>query len=83
MSEHLLLDADRIRQHLREVAVELGDAASQSTVILVGGAIMAWHGLRRATRDVDSVNRLDVTLAEAVSRVAERHGLAPRWLNDS
>lgn len=45
--------------------------------------MLALRGLRDATRDVDSVSRLDDDLAAAIARVAERHGLAPRWLNDS
>jgi hypothetical protein len=42
----------------------------------------ALHGLREATRDVDSTTAVDAELREAVARVAARHGLAPRWLND-
>lgn len=44
---------------------------------------MAWHDLRASTRDVDSATRLDVALVDAVERVAARHRLAPKWLNDA
>lgn len=40
-------------------------------------------GIRDATRDVDTIERLDPVTREAVARVAERHGLARRWLNDA
>lgn len=79
----LPLHAAEIAQYLAEVADELADTATQRTVIIVGGAMLALRGLRDATRDVDSVSRLDDDLAAAIARVAERHGLAPRWLNDS
>ena len=49
---------------------------------MVGGSLLAWHGLRDATRDIDSIRRLDVELREAVRRVAARHDLAYDWLND-
>lgn len=52
-------------------------------LVVVGGALLAWHGLRYATRDVDSVERLDEVLKIAVERVAARHDLAPRWINDA
>jgi hypothetical protein len=78
-----LLGAAAIERYLGELAAELTDRGRQQTVIVVGGALLAWHGLRDATRDVDSATRLDSELAEAVARVAERHGLAPKWLNDS
>ena len=77
------LDAATIKQYLGEVADELPGAGPQRTVTLVGGALLAWHGLRDATRDVDSGQRLDAEVAAAGKRVAERHDLAPKWLNDS
>lgn len=49
-----LLDAGAIERYLGEVADELPHSGSQRTVIVVGGALLAWHGLREATRDVDS-----------------------------
>ena len=77
-----LLDGDRIRAHLAEVAAALPRGRPQHRLILVGGSLLAWHGLRESTRDVDSVLALDATLRQAVETVAARHGLAPRWLND-
>ena len=76
------LDAATIERLLGEVANELGDGPEQ-TVIVVGGALLALHGLREATRDVDSVERVGPELRAAIARVATRHDLAPRWLNDS
>jgi hypothetical protein len=78
-----LLGAAAIERYLGELAAELTDRRPTHTVIVVGGALLAWHGLRDATRDVDSATRLDPALMEAVARVAERHGLAPKWLNDA
>jgi hypothetical protein len=52
-------------------------------VIVVGGSLLAFHGLREATVDVDSVKRLDSELKSAVASVARLHDLAPAWLNDS
>ena len=81
-----LLDADAIRGLLNEVADELEamvqPGSERAEVVVVGGAMLALHGLRSATHDVDSVRPVPVTLAAAVATVADRHGLAPRWLND-
>lgn len=82
MSERLL-DAHTIERYLKEVAEELSKDGPQQTVIMVGGALLAWHGLRDATRDVDTVQRLTRELVTAITRVAGRHDLAPKWLNDS
>jgi hypothetical protein len=78
-----LLGAAAIERYLGEVADELTDQGPIHTIIVVGGALLAWHGLRDATRDVDTARSLDRQLADAVARVAVRHDLAPRWLNDS
>jgi Nucleotidyltransferase of unknown function (DUF6036) len=78
-----LLGADAIERYLREVAADLPQHGPQHTVVVVGGALLAWHGLRAATRDVDSGRRIDRDLMAAVARVAARHDLAPEWLNDS
>jgi hypothetical protein len=76
-----LLDASTIRRYLDEVADEL--VGDQHVLVLVGGALLAIRGIREATRDVDSGLRLEVDVVAAVARVAARHDLAPKWLNDS
>lgn len=77
----ILLDGEAIKRLVREVADELVDS-EQRVIVVVGGSLLAWHGLREATRDIDSIRRLDVELREAVRRVAARHDLPYDWLND-
>lgn len=76
------LGSQDITTLLREVAAELGDDRRR-TIVIVGGALLALHGLRESTRDVDSTTAVDDQLRQAVERVASRHDLASRWLNDS
>ncbi len=76
------LDAASIQGYIAEVADEL-EPGSQRILVIVGGALLAWHGYRATTGDVDSVQRLDRDVKDAVARVAARHDLAPAWLNDS
>jgi hypothetical protein len=73
------------RDDIRSLLLEVSDELSNSTgrrIVVVGGALLALHGLREATRDVDSTTAIDEELRVAVARVAARHGLAPAWLND-
>lgn len=77
------LDGAQIRAHLLSVAETLEPGRPQHTLIVVGGSLLAWHGLRDTTRDVDSVRRLDDELRRAVAEVARTHGLAADWLNDN
>ena len=72
-----------IHRYLAEVAAALEPAGPAYTLVLVGGALMALHGLRETTADVDTIGRLDDELGAAVAVVADRHGLARRWLNAS
>ena len=76
-----LLDGETIKALIVEVAAELDDQ-TQRTIIVVGGSLLAWHGLRDATEDVDSIRPLDDALRDAAKTVAARHGLAANWLND-
>lgn len=77
------LDAAAIGQYVTEVAEALPVVDDRHVVVVVGGALLAWRGLREATRDVDSIRHLDDEMRVAVEQVAGRHGLAPRWLNDN
>ncbi len=77
------LDASDIRDYLVEVAQVLPDDCPQQVIVIVGGSLLAWLGLRETTADVDSVKRIESALREAVAEVAHRHGLSERWLNDA
>jgi hypothetical protein len=80
---HIPLDGAKIRAFMHEVAEELPISAAQRTVIVVGGALLAWNQLRDSTRDVDSVTPIDEDLRAAAGVVAARHDLIPTWLNDA
>ena len=75
------LGREEITSLLQEVSDELS-GSPERRIVVVGGALLALHGLREATRDVDSTTAVDAELRGAVARVAARHGLAPAWLND-
>ena len=77
------MGSEEITVLLHEVAAELPDGGGQRTLIIAGGALLAMRGLRDATRDVDSVVRLDDAVRAAATCVAKRHDLALTWLNDS
>jgi hypothetical protein len=76
------LDGEVISALLEEVADALPADGPQLTIVIAGGSLLALHGLRQTTADVDSVKRLDEELRKAVTTVAVRHDLDPAWLND-
>lgn len=69
-----LLDGEAIRRLLGEVADELGGELEQRAMVMVGGSLLACHGLRGSTEDVDSIRKLDERLRSAVHRVRD-----PAW----
>lgn len=77
-----MFSGERIRELVVEVADTLDPDTAQATIVLVGGSLLAWHGLRPGTEDIDTSVRIDAELRVAVRLVAERHGLAIDWLND-
>jgi hypothetical protein len=76
-----LLNRDTILAYLQELsaALELG---VRHHIVLAGGSFLALHNLRAATRDIDSLTKLDPDLRDTAARVGARHDLAPHWLND-
>jgi len=65
-----------------EVAERLEPGGTQHVVVIVGGSLLAWRGLRYSTEDVDSATRFDDELRRAVEQVAAAHDLPAGWLND-
>ncbi len=75
------LDGHTIRALFGEVADRLPPAGPQHVVVLAGGSLLAWRGLRESTRDVDSLRPLAAELAHAADEVGAAHGLGVAWLN--
>ncbi len=82
MTDGRPLDGQTIRSIVLELADALPEQEAQRSIVLVGGALLAWHGLRDSTVDVDSVRHLDRVLRGAIETVAVATGLPPWWLND-
>ncbi len=53
------LGVSEIRAYLLEVAEALPLTSPQHELVMVGGSLLAWHGMRFSTRDVDTVTRMD------------------------
>ena len=77
------LNASEILAYLNEVAGALPPTGPRHTIVVVGGSLLALHGLRQSTLDVDTLARIEAELADAVAAVARVHDLAPAWLNDA
>lgn len=78
----ILFSRDDIISNLRAVAEILATGQHpQTRLIVVGGSYLAFHGLREATRDIDTITSLDQPVRDAIHEVATAHGLAPHWLN--
>jgi hypothetical protein len=75
------LDGDTIKELLAEVADRLTSGSGPHVVVIVGGSLLAWHGLRDTTMDVDSVDNLEKEVQAAVAEIAAERGLEPDWLN--
>ena len=78
-----LFNREELLTLLREVGAILVSRRVEATLYVVGGAAIAFQfDARRVTRDVDAAIRSERDdLTEAVALVADRHGLAPDWLN--
>jgi hypothetical protein len=78
-----LLGRRELLEALSELDEELKALNVRGEVFIVGGAAMAIaYDSRRATADVDAVFVPSSEVRTAASRVAERLGLEPDWLND-
>jgi hypothetical protein len=75
------LGGTEIQSLVNEVAGRLAPAGKRHVLIIVGGSLLAWHGLRESTEDVDSIRLLDDELRAAVASVAADHDLPSDWLN--
>lgn len=82
-AEGPLLDADGIRELLRELGRRLHARGITARIFLVGGAAMALaYDTRRTTRDIDGVFEPKTEVYAEAALMADEAGLPPDWLND-
>jgi hypothetical protein len=78
-----LLEADDIRDALRELARRLASAGVPAEIRVVGGAALAIEYFDRpATRDVDCLLSPADHIKAVAAEVARVRGWPPDWLND-
>jgi len=78
-----LFDKPTIEASFAAVAAHLeAQGAEPGVLIVVGGSFMALHGLRKATRDVDTISRITKAIRAAVDAISRTRGFEPDWLND-
>lgn len=78
-----VMSGDRIRELLTELGQLLGPHGDDISIVIVGGSLMAIHGLRDGTTDVDTISAIDIELKGAIENLASTHWLASNWLNQS
>lgn len=79
-----LFDRAAVLDGLEALAFVLGQrSVPHQTLAVIGGSYLALLGLREATRDVDTITRLNEQTRRAIDDVARSKGLEPRWLNDA
>lgn len=77
------MTAEEITKYLAELNDELRLMNIKGEVSLYGGAVMVLaFNARIATKDVDAIFLPAAEIRAAAARIAERHGLLERWLND-
>jgi hypothetical protein len=78
------LSGDEIKTLMVAVTACPDCMGDQHVLIIVGGSLLAWNGMRATTDDVDSVNPLDDELWAAVEKVVLEHGLLDGdWINQT
>ena len=76
------MTAEEIEQYLREVGDELALQNVKGEICLYGGAVMCLvFKARPATKDVDAIFEPVKFIRNAITKIAERHGLRQDWLN--
>jgi hypothetical protein len=80
----LLFDGEETITALRALADLLEEArVPHQDIIIVGGSYLAILNLRRATRDVDSITRVESATKQAIADVGHARGYDAEWLNDA
>jgi len=76
------MTAEEIEQYLSEVNNELALQDVKGEICLYGGAVMCLvFKARPSTKDVDAIFEPVKFIRNAITKIAERHGLRQDWLN--
>lgn len=77
------LDAKRLRELFAELDAELAGRSEPVTVLVAGGAALAFKWNDRRTYDVDLIGgEFPADFRRAIATVAERNNLEWSWVND-
>jgi hypothetical protein len=80
----LVFDGEETLDALRALADLLQNlGAAHQEIIIVGGSYLAIKNLRQATRDVDSVTRVEFATKRAIAEIGQSRGYEADWLNDA
>jgi hypothetical protein len=82
-AERKALDGAEIQGLIAEVAGRLAPSGEQHILVVVGGSLLAWQGLRETTEDVDSVHHIPAELRGVIQAIAVQRDLRLDWLNDN
>ena len=82
-AERKALDGAEIQELIAELARRLAPSGEQHLVVVVGGSLLAWQGIRETTEDVDSVHHLPADLRVVIQAIAVERDLRFDWLNDN
>lgn len=78
-----LLNTEDIRFLLEDLNNHLVNHGCDATLVIGGGAaIIAAHGSREATKDIDALFQPSQAVRDAASEVASQYDLNKDWLND-
>ncbi len=76
------MTAEEIEQYLRELNDELALQDVKGEICRYGGAVMCLvFKARPATKDIDAIFEPVKFIRNAITKIAERHGLRQDWLN--
>lgn len=81
MAAQQALNVEQIRVLVAELAERLRESSTEYRLVIAGGALLAWHGLRDSTHDVDSLTYLDEAIRTKIADIAAERDLASNWLN--
>ena len=66
----------------KEIRKEYGRNADVELIIVGGASILLNYGVRESTTDIDAAIRTRSSINSLIYKIAERHNIPDKWLND-